>query len=102
MIPALQFRNWQWLALTLASPSWFGVRCRFTVRTNARHHAATMDTLIRLGVGAAYLWSLWALFIGHAGGRRGCDAVHPAAGIGVGDRAHLPRSRCCGDRVHPG
>ena len=29
--------------------------------------AATMDTLISVGVSAAYLWSLWALFFGHAG-----------------------------------
>ena len=29
--------------------------------TNARHGAATMDTLISVGVTAAYLWSLWAL-----------------------------------------
>ncbi len=69
MIPALQFRNWQWLALTLASPVvvWGALPFHRAAWTNARHHAATMDTLISLGVGAAYLWSLWALFIGHAG-----------------------------------
>ena len=32
MIPALQFTNWQWLALTLASPVVVWVRCRFTGR----------------------------------------------------------------------
>jgi Cu+-exporting ATPase len=35
--------------------------------TNARHRAATMDTLISVGVSAAWLWSLWALFFGGAG-----------------------------------
>lgn len=34
---------------------------------NLRHGAATMDTLISVGVTAAYLWSLWALFFTHAG-----------------------------------
>ncbi|WP_026256743.1 cation-translocating P-type ATPase [Mycobacterium sp. 155] len=69
MIPALQFRNWQWLALTLASPVvvWGALPFHRAAWTNARHRAATMDTLISLGVSAAYLWSLWALFIGHAG-----------------------------------
>nr|MBA2455227.1 copper-translocating P-type ATPase [Nocardioidaceae bacterium] len=34
---------------------------------NLRHRAATMDTLISVGVGAAFLWSLYALFFGEAG-----------------------------------
>ena len=34
---------------------------------NARHGAMTMDTLITLGTGAAYLWSVWALVFGSAG-----------------------------------
>ncbi|MDG3009562.1 copper-translocating P-type ATPase [Rhodococcus sp. D2-41] len=69
MIPALQFDNWQWLALTLASPVvvWGALPFHRAAWTNARHGAATMDTLISLGVTAAYLWSLWALFFGHAG-----------------------------------
>ncbi|MGZ5373800.1 MAG: heavy metal translocating P-type ATPase [Aeromicrobium sp.] len=69
MIPALQFDNWQWLALTLASPvvTWGAWPFHKAAWTNARHGAVTMDTLISIGVGAAYLWSLWALFIGEAG-----------------------------------
>ena len=35
--------------------------------TNLRHGAATMDTLVSIGVSAAYLWSLYALFLGDAG-----------------------------------
>jgi Cu+-exporting ATPase len=69
MIPALQFTNWQWASLALASPVvfWGALPFHRATWTNARHGAATMDTLITLGVGAAYLWSLWALFLGAAG-----------------------------------
>lgn len=69
MIPALQFDNWQWLTLTLASPVvvWGAWPFHRAAWTNLRHGAATMDTLISVGVTAAYLWSLWALFFTHAG-----------------------------------
>ncbi len=69
MIPALQFTYWQWAALALASPvvvwgAWPFHRAAFV---NARHGATTMDTLISIGVTAAYVYSLWALFLGGAG-----------------------------------
>ncbi|MDF6018241.1 heavy metal translocating P-type ATPase [Streptomyces sp. JH34] len=69
MAPALQFEYWQWLSLTLAAPvvtyaAWPFHRAAWT---NARHGAATMDTLISVGTSAAFLWSLWALFLGTAG-----------------------------------
>jgi Cu+-exporting ATPase len=69
MIPALQFEYWQWAVLTLASPVavWGAWPFHRAALVNARHGAATMDTLISLGVTAAYLWSLWALFLGGAG-----------------------------------
>lgn len=69
MIPALQFDNWQWLSLTLASPvvAWGGWPFHRAAWTNARHGAATMDTLVSVGTLAAYGWSLWALFFGDAG-----------------------------------
>ena len=69
MIPAFQFDNWQWLALMLASPvvTWGAWPFHKAAWTNARHGAVTMDTLVSIGVGAAYVWSLWALFIGDAG-----------------------------------
>ncbi|MBL1285582.1 cation-translocating P-type ATPase, partial [Streptomyces sp. For3] len=68
MIPALQIEYWQWLSLTLAAPvvtyaAWPFHRAAFT---NAKHGAATMDTLISVGTSAAFLWSLWALFFGTA------------------------------------
>ncbi|HZP50260.1 heavy metal translocating P-type ATPase [Actinocrinis sp.] len=69
MIPALQFRNWQWLSLTLAAPVvvWGGWPFHRAAFTNLRHGAATMDTLISLGTLAAFAWSLYALFFGDAG-----------------------------------
>jgi Cu+-exporting ATPase len=69
MVPALQFDNWQWISLTLASPVvvWGALPFHRAAWTNLRHGAATMDTLISVGVGAAYLWSLWALLFTEAG-----------------------------------
>ncbi|MET7711470.1 heavy metal translocating P-type ATPase [Streptomyces sp. NPDC005407] len=69
MIPALQLDNWQWLSLTLAAPVvvWGALPFHRAAWTNLRHGAATMDTLISVGTLAAFGWSLWALFLGHAG-----------------------------------
>ena len=69
MVPALQFRNWQWASLALASPVavWGAWPFHRAALANARHGAATMDTLVSVGVAAAYLWSLYALFFGTAG-----------------------------------
>lgn len=69
MVPALQFDNWQWLSLTLAAPVvvWGGLPFHRAAFTNARHGAATMDTLVSVGTLAAFGWSLWALFFGDAG-----------------------------------
>ncbi|MFF7653767.1 heavy metal translocating P-type ATPase [Streptomyces sp. NPDC007983] len=69
MMPSLQFDNWQWLSLTLAAPVvvWGGAPFHKAAWTNARHGAATMDTLVSLGTLAALGWSLWALFFGDAG-----------------------------------
>ncbi|MET9502947.1 heavy metal translocating P-type ATPase [Streptomyces sp. NPDC006622] len=69
MVPALQFDNWQWLSLTLAAPVvvWGAFPFHRAAWTNARHAAATMDTLVSIGTLAALGWSLWALFLGDAG-----------------------------------
>ena len=69
MIPALQFTNWQWLALTLAAPVaiWGALPFHRAAWVNARHGATTMDTLVSVGVLAAFGWSLYALFFGTAG-----------------------------------
>ncbi|HEX2264666.1 MAG TPA: cation transporter, partial [Solirubrobacterales bacterium] len=69
MIEPLQFENWQWLVLQLATPVvlWGGWPFHKAAWQNLRHGAATMDTLISLGTLAALGWSLYALFIGDAG-----------------------------------
>ncbi|MGA0209828.1 MAG: heavy metal translocating P-type ATPase [Candidatus Nanopelagicales bacterium] len=69
MIPILQFDYWQWLSLTLAAPVvvWGALPFHRAAWINLRHGAATMDTLVSMGVGAAFLWSLYALFLGGAG-----------------------------------
>jgi Cu+-exporting ATPase len=69
MVPALQFDGWQWLSLVLAAPvaTWGAWPFHRAAATNARHGAATMDTLVSLGVLAAFAWSLYALFFGSAG-----------------------------------
>jgi P-type Cu+ transporter len=69
MVPPLQFPGWQWASLVLATPvvlwaAWPFHRAAFL---NARHGVATMDTLVSAGVSAAYLWSVYALFLGTAG-----------------------------------
>ena len=69
MVPPLQFTNWQWLSLTLAAPvaTWGAWPFHRAAWANLRHGTATMDTLISLGVLAAFGWSVWALFFGDAG-----------------------------------
>ncbi|OJZ68766.1 copper-translocating P-type ATPase [Mycobacterium paraffinicum] len=69
MIPALQFRYWQWASLVLAAPVvvWGGRPFHAAAWANLRHGAATMDTLVSVGTLAAFLWSLYALFLGTAG-----------------------------------
>ncbi|XKH55541.1 heavy metal translocating P-type ATPase [Citricoccus nitrophenolicus] len=69
MIPALQFEYWQWLSLALAGPVivWAGWPFHKAAWMNLRQGTATMDTLISMGTIAAFLWSLYALFLGTAG-----------------------------------
>jgi Cu+-exporting ATPase len=69
MVPALQFDNWQWLALQLATPVviWGAWPLHRAAWANLKHATATMDTLISLGTLTAWLWSLYALFLGDAG-----------------------------------
>lgn len=69
MVPALQFDYWQWASLALAWPViiWSAWPFHKAAWTNLRHGAATMDTLVSVGVLAAFAWSLYALFLGTAG-----------------------------------
>ncbi len=89
MVPAWQFTYWQWLSLTLAAPvvTWGAWPFHRATWTNLRHGAATMDTLISLGVAAATLWSLYALFFGTAGepGMRHAFELTIERGSGAGN-----------------
>ncbi|MFJ9556267.1 heavy metal translocating P-type ATPase [Nocardiopsis sp. NPDC101807] len=69
MVPALQFTYWQWASLALAAPVvvWGALPFHVAAWKNLRLATATMDTLVSLGVSAAFLWSLYALFLGTAG-----------------------------------
>ncbi len=86
MIPALQFPGWQWAALTLTTPVvvWGAWPFHRAAAVNLRHGAATMDTLVSLGVSAAFAWSVYALLFGDAAapGMSGADLyLEVAAGV---------------------
>jgi len=59
MVTALEFSGWEWVALALATPVvfWSGAAFHRAALLNARHGAATMDTLVSLGTLAAWTWS---------------------------------------------
>ena len=69
MIPPLQFPYWQWFSLALTIPVvlWGAYPFHRAAFVNARRATTTMDTLISLGTLAAFIWSLYALFLGDAG-----------------------------------
>ena len=66
MLPPLQFDGWEWLAFALATPVvlWAGLPFHRAALLNARHGAATMDTLVSIGTLAAWAWSVVALALG--------------------------------------
>ncbi|MGW2650357.1 heavy metal translocating P-type ATPase [Streptomyces sp. NPDC001393] len=90
MVPGLQFRSWQWLCFALAAPVAVWGAWPFHARAvrGLRHSAATMDTLVSLGVVASFAWSAYALFLGGAGepGMRMPFSPVPSASDGA---AHL-------------
>ncbi|AZS70252.1 cadmium-translocating P-type ATPase [Streptomyces lydicus] len=90
MVPGWQFRDWQWLCFVLAAPVavWGAAPFHARALRGLRHGAATMDTLVSLGVAASFLWSAYALFFGGAGapGMTMPFSLLPTAGDGA---AHL-------------
>ena len=68
MVPASQFPGWQWLSLVLAGvvAIWGGWPLHRAAWTGLGHGAATMDTLVSVGVTASFGWSLYALLFGGA------------------------------------
>ena len=91
MVPALQFRNWQWLCFALAAPvaTWGAWPFHRAAVMNLRHGQATMDTLISIGVGAAFGWSTWALFFGTAGDPAMTMSMSLSGGSGAEASGHL-------------
>ncbi|GGF18216.1 heavy metal translocating P-type ATPase [Williamsia phyllosphaerae] len=69
MVPAWQFDYWQWVSLALATPVvvWGAWPFHRATVAGARHLATSMDTLVSIGITAAYGWSLYALVFGSAG-----------------------------------
>ncbi|WP_049822713.1 heavy metal translocating P-type ATPase, partial [Arthrobacter sp. H41] len=63
MIPALQFPHWGWVVLALALPvvAWSAWPFHRAALVNARHFSSTMDTLVSIGVTAAFAFSTWQL-----------------------------------------
>jgi Cu+-exporting ATPase len=80
MFEPLQFEYWQWLSLLLATPValWGAWPFHRAAWQNLKHGAATMDTLISVGVLAAWGWSVVALVFlgaGEPGMRMGFELV---------------------------
>jgi len=69
MVPAARFPGWQWVSLALATPvaTWGAWPFHRAAAAGARHRTASMDTLVCVGVAAAYLWSVWQLLPGGRG-----------------------------------
>ena len=65
MFPAFQFAGWGWVAGLLALPvvTWAAWPFHRAAVINARHFASTMDTLVSIGVTAAYVFSAWQLLV---------------------------------------
>jgi Cu+-exporting ATPase len=70
MMPGLRVpHNFESLSLFLTAPvvTWGAWPFHRAAWQNLRHGAATMDTLISMGVLAAFLWSCYAWFVGSGG-----------------------------------
>jgi Cu+-exporting ATPase len=78
MVPPLRFTGWEWVAFALATPVvfWAGAPFHHAALLNARHFAATMDTLISIGTLAAWGWSAVVLLAG-----LGADVYFEVAGV---------------------
>lgn len=63
MIPVLQFPHWGWVVGALSVPvvTWSAWPFHRAAAVNARHLSSTMDTLVSIGVAAAFLFSAYQL-----------------------------------------
>jgi len=90
MFPAFQFANWGWVAGALALPvvTWAAWPFHRAAAINARHLASTMDTLVSIGVTAAYVFSAWQLFVdpqmtAHPEGMEGMEGMEGTGSGGL-------------------
>ena len=69
MVMPLQFVGWQWMAflLTTIVVTWGAAPFHRSAWVNARHGTTSMDTIVSIGVLAAYLWSSVAVLFTSAG-----------------------------------
>lgn len=76
MVPAFMVDGWQWWAFALSTPvaTWSAWPFHRTALKNARHGTSSMDTLISVGVLAAFAWSVWAVIWGGAADDHGAMA----------------------------
>ncbi len=88
MFPAFQFPNWGWAAGILALPvvTWAAWPFHRAAAINARHFSSTMDTLVSIGVTAAYVFSAWQLFTDprmtdHPPGMEGMEGMAASGGL---------------------
>lgn len=67
MVPPLQFPAWQWVVMTLSTPVvwWAGWTFHIGAWRALRHGGFSMDSLVSLGSGVAFVWSAVAMvFLG--------------------------------------
>ena len=86
VFPGFRFAGWPWVLTALAAPValWAAWPFHRAALINARHGAASMDTLVSLGITASCGWSLYAMFVLDRG--RAGSALHEltrAAGGGI-------------------
>jgi cation-transporting P-type ATPase A/B len=67
VVPSTRITGWQWILTALALPvvTWAAWPFHRVALRNARNRAASMETLISVGVTAATVWSLYTMFAGH-------------------------------------
>ena len=67
VVPSTRFTGWQWVLTALALPvvTWAAWPFHRTAIQRARHGAASMETLISVGIIAASAWSLYTVFFAH-------------------------------------
>lgn len=78
LVPDLRFPFWDWLCVLIATPVVFWCAWPFhrAAAKNLRHGSFSMDTLVSLGVLAAYFWSVFAIIF--------ADKTTPGYWVGFG------------------